>query len=82
MKFKRLPDGKERILWVNDDARCALFGKVFNFSFPQLNTCFRNEKGRKFILSDIPKPYRETPEGNPNPELRKYYAMINKHKKQ
>lgn len=82
MKFKRLPDGKERILWVNDDARCALFGKVFNFSFPQLNACFRNKKGRKFILSDIPKAYRKNPDGIPPQELRKYYGMLETHKKQ
>lgn len=85
MEGKRLPDGKDRILWRGDDARCALFVPVFGFSFPQLNACFRNAKGRKFILSDIPKPYRKVPDENAknaNPQLRKYYAMLEKHKRQ
>ncbi len=84
MNKKKLPEGRvNKVKWTGHfpASRCALFGQEFGFKWKQLNECFDAGISRDVRSGDVPKAYRlEKPEGKPDPQLRTFKAMLEKHK--
>jgi len=82
----KLPAGRmNRIKWTGKKrpSRLALFGQEYGFPWKQLNNCFDAEIGRDVRSGDVPKPYnRQKPEGKPDPQLRAFKQILEKHKNQ
>lgn len=54
MNYKRLPNGKERIIWLTKKSEGAYFSKEFGFEMKNFKKCFIHSDGKDFHDNNVP----------------------------
>ncbi|GEM_PF-6917749 len=57
MNYKRLPNSKNKILWIREKTEAMYFGRHYNFATKQLNECFNHINGGVFHGNNLPINY-------------------------
>jgi hypothetical protein len=72
MKYKRLPNGANKIIWHTEKAEAVDFQKEFNFTMKQFNDCFEHVDGKAFAGNQRQRTKRKED----------FLSIIEKYKKQ